>query len=75
MKPATLSVAEWLATHPVPGTPRQLRTWQDSVRAELGLDALPEVVQLLEFGHPEQQYQAIGTGRALGAEFWAEGGG
>jgi hypothetical protein len=65
--------AEWFAAHPAPIHTSEMPAWSERVKAELGEAVLGELVELLERGDLEQQYQAVAAARALGAEVWADG--
>lgn len=69
----TKHVADWLAAHPAPIHKAEVPAWSERVRAELGGEALAELLELLARGDLEQQYQAVAAARALGAEVWADG--
>lgn len=66
---------QWLERNPAPIRTSDMAAWSARVCEELTVAALPELLQLLEHGDDEQQYQAVAASRALGAEVWATGDG
>jgi hypothetical protein len=73
-KPATPqleAVANFLVAHPPPVRPSDVTGWREKVWSDLGRQALPSLVELLEIGSPGEQYAAMAAARALGAEVWA----
>jgi HEAT repeat protein len=69
----TKHAADWLAAHPAPIHKSDVPAWSGRVKAELGEEALSELVELLADGDLEEQYQAVAAARVLGAEIWADG--
>jgi hypothetical protein len=72
--PVTLqveAVANFLVAYPPPVRRAEVPVWQAKVCSELGPQALPPLVELLEIGAPGEQYAAMAAARPLGAEVWA----
>jgi hypothetical protein len=64
-------MANFLVAYPPPVRRPDLPAWEERVRKELGADALPALVELLEIGSPSEEYAAMAAARVLGAEVWA----
>jgi hypothetical protein len=69
--PHVEAVANFLVACPPPVRRSQLAEWEQQVRTELGVGALPGLIELLEIGSPGEQYAAMAAARVLGAEVWA----
>jgi hypothetical protein len=69
--PQVEAVANFLVAYPPPVRRAEVPGWQAKVCSDLGPQALPALVELLEIGAPGEQYAAMAAARALGAEVWA----
>jgi hypothetical protein len=64
-----------LERNPAPIRGFEITAWAARVCEELTGAAMPQLLELLELGDDEQQYQAVAASCAVGAEVWATGDG